>query len=60
MLFHSAPKSTWHSEVVDILGFRDTISFQGVSSLSMDLVTTFIAGYAFLFKSAEFQDRFLG
>jgi hypothetical protein len=54
MLLHSAPQLAWHPKKVDIIGFCDTISLQGVSSLLMGLVTTFIAGYAFLLKLADF------
>ena len=54
VLLHSAPELAWHLEKVDILGFCDSVSFQGMSSLSMGLITTFIAKYAFLIKSAEF------
>jgi hypothetical protein len=38
VLLHSAPQSARHTEIVDILGLCDTISFQGVSSLSMGSV----------------------
>jgi hypothetical protein len=38
VLLHSAPQSARHTKIVDILGLCDTISFQGVSSLSMGSV----------------------
>ena len=39
MLLDSAPKTTWHAVIVDILGLCGTIPFQGGSSLSMGFVT---------------------